>query len=101
MRWDAQIDLVDRVWEPNEDGSYLNSPKVVKTVFCNRQTVGKKMVEGRHSAFMKADAAVKIHFQDYEDQEEAILDGVSYTIEEASRRGDYIVLTLGRMGRNE
>lgn len=101
MRWDSQIDLVTKAWEPNDDGSYLKSPESVTTVFANRNTVGKKMVEGRHSAFIKADAAVQIRTQDYSGQEEAVFDGVRYTIEEASQRGDFIVLTLGRMGRNE
>lgn len=101
MRWDAQIDLITHEWEPNDDGSYVRSPETVTTVFCNRNTVGKKMVEGRYSAYIKADAAVQIRTQDYENQEEAEFEGVRYTIEEVFRRGDFVTLTLGRMGRNE
>lgn len=100
MRWDAQIDLVDYVRIPGDDGSYSDSEKNVTTVFCNRNTVGHRAVEGRHYAYLKADSAVQLRFQDYSGQKEAVLDGIEYTVEIAMRRGDFVILTLGRMGRN-
>lgn len=100
MRWNTTIELIHYEREQGADGSFKKAEKVSETVFCNKQTIGHSALAGWTSANLKADAAVQVRTEDYKGQEAALFDGVEYTVERASAKGDFTVLTLGRMGRN-
>ena len=93
MRWNETCWLVDKEYEPDEEG--VPRPTVTETeVFCNPRTVGATTWSSMYEIGISCDAQVQVRTCDYADQRDVLYRGKWYSVEAVQEKGDFSVLTL-------
>jgi len=93
MRWDSEITLVAKSYEPDSEG--VPQPTVVETtVFCNEYSIGAATWSSMYEIGISVDAEVQVHSFEYDGQRDAFYKGTWYSVEVVKREGDYTRLML-------
>ena len=102
MRWNKVITLLKHSSTYQDEAGEWHEGEAEETeVFCNEFSVNARDWAASVDVGRRADAAVLVHADDYEDQEEAVYNGIEYAIERIEVRDEFIKLQLGRLISND
>ncbi len=102
MRWNNTISLLSHPASYQDDmGMWHEGDNTSREVFCNEFAVGANTYNQALTAGLRADIDVQLRAIDYEDEPEAVYNGVEYTVHHVTRKGEYIRLQLGKKVSNE
>ena len=102
MRWNSTIVLrdVDSLMTVDDEGNEIEGGPVDTEVFCNVMRAGQTYWATAAAIGNKPEAQVQVRALDYTGQTQAVFEGTEMDVE-ASRSGEYTVLTLSRHARIE
>lgn len=102
MRWNSTITLRDVIGEMtvDDEGNEVEGGPVDTEVFCNVMKAGQTYWATSVSLGNRPEAQVQVRAMDYDGQSQAVFEGVEMDVE-ASRQGEFVMLTLSRHARND
>ena len=93
MRWSETCVLVDKSYEPDNEG-VLQPTDIRKQVFCNPRAVGAHTWSSMYEIGISCDAQIQVRTCDYDEQLDVFYRGKWFSVEVVQERGDFSTLTL-------
>lgn len=93
MRWNETCVLVDKSYEPDNEG-VLQPTDTRKQVFCNPRAVGAHTWSSMYEIGISCDAQIQVRTCDYDEQLDVYYRGKWFSVEVVQERGDFSTLTL-------